>query len=866
LSTASFGIGFAFLAAASAFAQSPSDFTKAIRPIFERSCWNCHGDALQLSGLDLSTRESALRGGDGGAAIVPGRAEESRLYRRVAGLEEPSMPMEGSGLTPDEIASVRNWIEEGAHWDSASASLSAGALDNLAGKDLSPEALAKAREYWAFRLPVQAAVPDIREYENPIDRFLERARREQGLQAAPRADARTLVRRLYLDLIGLPPSPEETEAFLADQDEGAWARLIEKLLASPHYGETWGRHWLDVARYADSSGFEHDRDRPNAWRYRDYVIQSFNDDKPYDRFLVEQIAGDEMEDASHETRIATGFLRAGPRVLFREKDNPERRHDYLDDVIATLGRGVLGLTVQCARCHDHKFDPIPQKDYYRLQASIFGYVETEYPLLSPEEAKAYRAKNAEIDARETPLREEVAKIEAPYRERLQFERVKNSFPESVQQALLKPESERTPGEKLLVAQVLTVGVPQEQVEAALTLADRERRQALLDGIEGYEKERPEKPPMAEIVTDGDYRYAPDGYGDEIVGCPECRVLPPQPGSYLHEGPSPYQVPPSYFLVRGDAFSKGAPMSPGFVTAATYGDPPTILSPRDGHTSGRRLALAEWLASPSNPLPARVIVNRLWHHHFGRGLVATLDNFGKMGEPPTHPELLDWLAVELIRRGWRLKDIHRLILTSEAYRMASAFDDREDSERDPENRYLWRYLPQRLDAEIVRDSILSVSGGIDLTVGGPPIFPNIPEEILKSQAHGVWRNQPDGPEVWRRSVYVYRRRSLNYPFFTTFDSPDPNITAAARSVSTVATQALTLLNNPFVLRQAELFADRLRNEAEGSVPSQIDRAYRIALNRPPTDEESRIARNLVEQGSLASLTHVMLNLNEFLYQR
>jgi hypothetical protein len=238
----------------------------------------------------------------------------------------------------------------------------------------------------------------------------------------------------------------------------------------------------------------------------------------------------------------------------------------------------------------------------------------------------------------------------------------------------------------------------------------------------------------------------------------------------------------------------------------------------------------------------------------------------MGEPPTHPELLDWLAVELIRRGWRLKDIHRLILTSEAYRMASAFDDREDSERDPENRYLWRYLPQRLDAEIVRDSILSVSGGIDLTVGGPPIFPNIPEEILKSQAHGVWRNQPDGPEVWRRSVYVYRRRSLNYPFFTTFDSPDPNITAAARSVSTVATQALTLLNNPFVLRQAELFADRLRNEAEGSVPSQIDRAYRIALNRPPTDEESRIARNLVEQGSLASLTHVMLNLNEFLYQR
>jgi hypothetical protein len=326
------------------------------------------------------------------------------------------------------------------------------------------------------------------------------------------------------------------------------------------------------------------------------------------------------------------------------------------------------------------------------------------------------------------------------------------------------------------------------------------------------------------------------------------------------------VPTSYFLVRGDAFSRGAPMSPGFLTAATYGDPPTEIPRSDGRTSGRRLALAEWLASPSNPLPARVIVNRIWHHHFGRGLVGTLDNFGKMGELPTHPELLDWLAVALVRGGWRLKDIHRLILVSEAYRMASAYDDAANEERDPENRLLWKYRPQRLDAEIVRDSILAVSGGIDLTVGGPPIFPYIPQEILASQAHGLWRNQPDGPEVWRRSVYVYRRRTLNYPFFTTFDSPDPNVTAAARNVSTVATQALTLLNNPFVLTQAELFADRLRDEVPGSLPAQIDRAYRIALNRPPTVEESAIATELVERGSLASLTHVMFNLNEFLYLR
>ena len=862
--TAAFGLGFAVLVATSALAQSPSEFTSAIRPILERSCWNCHGEALQLSGLDLRTRESALRGGDSGAAIVPGHAEESRFYRRVAGLEEPPMPVEGAALTREEIAAVREWIDEGAHWDDGAATAATGAA--LAGGELTPERLAEAREYWAFQLPLQAPLPDFPEYENPIDRFLEGTRREEGLRAAPRADGRTLVRRAYFDLIGLPPSPEETEAFLADLEPGAWTRLIERLLASPHYGERWGRHWLDVARYADSSGFEHDRDRPNAWRYRDYVIEAFNTDKPYDRFLQEQIAGDELDDASHETRIATGFLRAGPRVLFREKDNPERRNDYLDDVLATVGRGILGLTVHCARCHDHKFDPIPQKDYYRLQASIFGYVETEYPLLSPEDAEAFRRKKAEIDERQRELQEEIAKIEAPYRARLQIERVRERFPENVQRAVLKPESERTPGEKLLAVQVLSVSVPQEQLDAALTSEDAARRNVLAERVAAGETQRPEKPEVAEIVTDGDYRYSPDGFGDEIVGCPECRVLPDEPGSYLHESAAPYHVPPSYFLVRGDPFSKGSRMSPGFVTAATYGNPPTAIPRADGRTSGRRLALAEWLSSPSNPLTARVAVNRVWHHHFGWGIVATLDNFGKVGERPTHPELLDWLAVEFVKRGWSLKEMHRLMMTSEAYQMASAYEDAENRERDPENRFLWKYRPQRLEAETVRDSILWVSGGIDLSVGGPPVFPYVPEEILASQAHGVWRNQPDGPDVWRRSVYVYRRRSLGFPFFGTFDLPDPNVTAAARNVSTVPTQALTLLNNPFVLRQAQLFAKRLADEVPDDVEAQIGRAYRIALSRPPTKEEAAIALELVESGSLIDLTHVMLNLNEFLYLR
>ena len=309
------------------------------------------------------------------------------------------------------------------------------------------------------------------------------------------------------------------------------------------------------------------------------------------------------------------------------------------------------------------------------------------------------------------------------------------------------------------------------------------------------------------------------------------------------------------------------MSPGFLTVATYGDPPTEISRPDGRTSGRRLALAEWIASRDNPLTARVAVNRVWHHHFGRGIVRTLDNLGKMGDLPTHPELLDWLAVEFMNRGWSVKELHRLLMTSEAYQMASANDDPAALTTDPENQYLWRYRPQRLEAEVLRDAIMTVSGGIDLTTGGKPIFPYVPDEILKtSEGKGHWDNQPDGPEVWRRSVYVFRRRSLGFPFFDTFDLPDQNQTAAARNVSTVPTQALTLMNNGFVLNQAELFADRVERQAPGDIARQIDLAYRIALTRSPTDAETAIAKALVGEQSLVDLTHVILNLNEFLYLR
>ena len=851
-------LAFAVVTAPDAQAQNPSTFTSDIRPIMEGSCWSCHGEEFQRSGLDLRTRDDAIWGGRSGPAIVPGRAEESLLYRMIAGLDEPLMPRDGPSLTTAEIAAVRAWIDGGAHWDDGpTVAVAADALEEL------PPG---AREAWAFRLPVQSAVPTVSPFEHPIDRFLEQTRQAQGLTAAPRADRRTLLRRAHLDLIGLPPTPEEMADYLADSRPDAWERVIERLLASPHYGERWGRHWLDVARYADSDGFEQDYDRPNAWRYRDYVISAFNDDKPFDRFIEEQIAGDELDWATDETRIATGFLRAGPRVHFREKDNPERRYEYLDDILATLGRGVLGLTVQCARCHDHKFDPILQTDYYRLATSIFGYVETEYPLLPRAEGEAYRVKIADIAERQRLLRDQVAEVESPYRERLKLERLEREFPAEVLRAVQKPENERTPGEKLLADQVLSLGVPRARVTEALSQEDAERRQALIDRVAAVELERPERPPMADIVTDGDYRFTPDGPGDEIIGCPECRTPPDTPGSYLHEGPGRYEVPTSNLLIRGDPFNLGPVMSPGFLKVATYGEPPTEMSRPDGRTSGRRLALAEWLTSEGNPLPARVFVNRMWHHHFGRGIVATLDNFGAVGDPPTHPELLDWLAVQFASNGWSVKQMHRLMMTSEAYQMASAYEDAGNIVNDPENFSLWRFRIRRLETEILRDAIMASSGGIDLTVGGPPVFPYVPEEILAGQAHGRWDNQPDGPAVWRRSVYVYRRRSLVFPFFETFDLPDQGVTTAARNVSTVATQALTLLNNPFVLGQAALFAERLEREVPNDIRGQVDLAYRIALARPPTEAEAEIGGQLVSERSLVDLTHVIFNLSEFLYLR
>jgi hypothetical protein len=447
------------------------------------------------------------------------------------------------------------------------------------------------------------------------------------------------------------------------------------------------------------------------------------------------------------------------------------------------------------------------------------------------------------------------------------EAVKTKFPSNVREAFEKPEKDRTEGERLLVAQIPDAfffdPLP---VDKNMTPEEAARKKALREQIAALEKLRPKPIPVAEIATDGDYRSTPDGRGDETIGCPRCRIPDPTAGPFVSKGDNKYKIPPSYLLLRGDPDTKGVLMKPGFVTVATYGNPPTEIPPPDGHTSGRRRALAEWLVSPQNPLTARVEVNRIWASHFGRGIVGSVDNFGKMGDAPSNQELLDWLAVEFMNDGWSVKQMHRLMMTSEAYQMASSFDNDENIAKDPEDYKQWRYRMQRLDSDSVRDSVMAVSGAINLAMGGPPVYPPMPKELLDSTIHNVWVKQPDGPQTWRRSIYVYRKRNLNVPMLEVFDMPDPNITAGPRTISTVPTQSLTLLNDEFVRHQAKLFAGRVEEGAPNDVAKQIDLAYRIALSRSPDEKELQIGMDLVKKQGLVDFAQVVLNLNEFLYLR
>ncbi|MBI1896918.1 MAG: PSD1 domain-containing protein [Acidobacteria bacterium] len=806
-----------FLTAAFPFALAAQDLPRQAAAILEKNCLVCHGQALKSSGLDLRTRESILKGGDGGEAVVPGKPEQSRLYRFVAGLAQPSMPP-GKPLPSGQVEVLRRWIEAGAPLEARAPSPDKPDLSKLEERPITEE----ERRFWSFQPVLRAVVPA---GAHAVDYFIDRKLQEKGITPAPRAEKRTLVRRAYLDLIGLPPAPEEVNAFLRDDSPDAWPRLIDRLLAAPHYGERWGRHWLDIVRYADSGGYEFDRDRAQSWRYRDYVIKAFNDDKPYDRFLKEQLAGDEIAPGSPEAMIATGFLRLGPEANIKTE---QTRMDELDDILSTTAGAFLGMTLGCARCHNHKFDPIPQKDYYRMQAVFFPTRAYDFPLVPAEEHERYQAEMKRIEGLIAPLKKELSAIEEPYRERLREEKIA-ALPDYIRAALATPPEKRSEGQKLNAAQVeKTLTVKLGEIEAIMRAADMERACDLRAQIFLLERGRPK---LETVMAIGERK--------------------PQP---------------SYFLHHGSVSSKGSVMRPGVLSVAAR-EEPRFPEPAEGAaTSGRRRVFAEWVASAENPLSARVMVNRFWQHHFGEGIVRTPNNFGTTGEAPAHPELLDWLASEFVRGGWSMKTMHRLIMTSAAYQRGAG--EAESGRRiDPGNRLLWRMPPRRLEGEILRDSVLAVAGTLNRQAGGPGFYPYIDPALWASSSGRFWPGQKDDdPATWRRSVYIFSKRTIPVPMLEVFDKPDTITSCARRNRSTIPTQALILMNNAFVIRQAGHLGERLKRETGGAPEKVVERAFELALARPPTDRERDRAVKFLRAnpGSLAEFCQTVFNLNEFAY--
>ena len=806
-----------------------ADLAEQANGILKEHCQMCHGAAVQQSSLDLRTREKILTGGERGAAVTGASLSGSWLWKLVTHNVKPFMPP-GSKLPDAKIEVLRKWIMAGAPMPEAAVSdEEAERLEALRKLEERP-VTAEERSWWAFVDVERPRVPGGGE-SHPVDAFLEARLREHGLERSGAADRRTLARRLYLDLTGLPPSPAQVQEFVRDDSENAWPTLVDRLLESPHYGERWGRHWLDLVHYADSGGYERDFDWPSMWRYRDYVINAFNNDKPYDRFIREQLAGDEIAPESTEANIATGYLRM---VLDNNIKDERTRMDELDDNVATTAQTFLAVTAQCARCHNHKFDPIPQKDYYRMQAVFFSTIETDYALVPPEEVARHKERNKSIDAERKPLQERLAELEKPHREVL-FQARLDELPKYYRAAWETPAEKRTKAQRLNARQVDAL---YKQIEPAAILAkmaaqDRAEYDIVKQRIQDLESARPEPYPTARTISE-DSR-------DPL---------------------------PSYFLHRGDPGTKGSHMEPGVLTVAARAEPAFGPAPPEATTSWRRKHFADWIASPDNPLTARVMVNRIWQHHFGEGIVRTPSNFGKTGMLPSHPALLDWLAAEFVESGWSIKHMHRLMLTSEAYRMAS-LDLPGNLAKDRDNRYFWRQSRSRHEVEVIRDQMMAVAGTLNRTIGGPAVRPYIDPTLFQSSTDRTWPGLAIGdPDSWRRSLYVFSKRSIRYPMFEAFDQPDMVSSCSRRTRSTVAPQALLLMNNAEVLLQAKHFAQRVQLEAGAEPGAQVEYAFELALARKPSASEMAQALPFLESTptGLVDLCQTLFNLNEFLYRQ
>ena len=802
-----------------AAADNGAVFREQLLPILQAQCASCHDGPTPQNNFSVSSLESLLQGGKNGPAVVPGSARDSLLMQYVRGERMPQMPL-GGALTAPVILQL------------------AEALDSMAPL-AEPDRVADGHWGWLLRKPESPPIPKVKSYdrvENPIDAFILAKLEAKGLRPAPQADRRALIRRVYFDLIGLPPTPEEVRSFVRDSDPKSYEKLIDRLLDDPSYGERWARHWLDLVRYAESNGFATDIERPTAWRYRDYVIRSFNRDTPFDVFIKEQLAGDELvenlksdEDRKAERLVALGFLRMGP---WEADANSKRklRQDFLNEITKTTGSVFLGVTVGCAQCHDHKYDPISQKDFYRMQAFFAA---------------------TRRDERRAPFFE----AEGPRRMRQRY----RFYEDEVERATEEFHSRK---EKLVARFREMKNLPEDDpaVKKFLTeLAERnpffqERGDPIFrEGVwTAYVKAKVEKNRFKELLT----RHQP-------LACAVSDMVPPEVPDVVD----------TYVLAGGELDNKGEKVNPGFPEGLT-GKLEDARIPYRGPTalrtgsSGRRLALAEWIASPENPLTARVMVNRLWQHHFGQGLVRTASDFGINGERPTHPELLDWLAVRFMEEKWSVKAMHKLMLTSEAYRRSTGHPEWQVcSQTDPENRYLWRMNWTRLEAEVLRDSILALSGRLNQARSGPSVLLDVPKDVAEGFVMFKWFASEE-EEQRRRSVYAFQRHSVGSSFMETFDVANMGASCSRRSVTTVAPQALTLLNGKLTNTAARHFAERILRESEMKREEPVERAFWSVLSRPPSEQEKREALTLLAQTTsvegLSRLGMVLFNLNEFLY--
>jgi len=847
------------LVAPAARAEEPAEqhFNERVKPLLESRCISCHGPDKVKGGLRLDSRAAVLKAGDSGLpAVRPGKPAESLLLQVVMHSKKDLEMPPKEKLTSNDIAVLERWIRDGAPWPEIH--VSPASTTRVEGEHIG-DAWHDPRnpinrlfggqrlDLWSLRPVREVDPPPVRNRRwprNDIDRFVLARLEASGSEPAREPDRRTLARRLYFDLTGLPPTPAQINRFLADRGPDAYERLVDELLASPRFGEHVARAWLDVVRYSDSNGFDWDEFRPRAWRFRDYVIRSFNADKPFDQFIREQLAGDELLDgpprtaAEQDALIATGYLRLGPQdnsaALFSEQ--PRARTEYMADLTETTASAFLGLTMSCCRCHDHKFDPLSQADHYRLRA-FFEPIRhaDDTPLDLAQEQEAIRAHNRGFDGQLQPLQEQRDQLNAEVKKRVRAARVATLSAD--EQALLQtPEKQSTNEFKLKIEAIeKKVEVSEKDAKAALAPEEKQRLTKLEKEIAALNKQK----------------------RDFTLG--------------LLAADNPEKVPVTRILFQGDLKQEKESVVPGFISVLDP-NPARLRAARAGNTTGRRFTLAEWIVSRDNPLTARVYVNRVWQQCFGHGLVATANDFGLAGARPTHPELLDWLASEFMRDGWSTKRFYRLLVTSATYRQGRAA---QRALARSEIGLMNTPRPRRLSAEQLRDALLAVSGLLRDKAGGPPVWPELPAEILRANPAFLddnetklkgWYPTPKA-EQHVRSIFLVQKKTVRVPFMETFDLPENSVSCPCRTESIVAPQALSLLNSPFAVEAATAFAARVQRETSGlqaTGEAQVQCAFALALQRPPAKQEMSACLQLIQKRSLTELCRALLNLNEFVY--